>query len=115
MNQTLLYSLIMAFGVLISAVSQLLLKKAAQKEYSSPLREYLNPLVIGAYSIFFLATLCTILAYKVVPLSLGAVIESTSYIYVTALSAVFYKERISPKKLIALVLIISGIVVFSVF
>lgn len=115
MNRTLQYSLIMAFGVLISAVSQLLLKKAAQKKYSSPLKEYLNPLVIGAYSIFFLATLCTILAYKVVPLSLGAVIESTSYIYVTALSAVFYKEHITVKKMAALVLIISGIFVYSIF
>lgn len=113
MNQTLLYPLIMSVGVLISSVSQFMLKKAAQKEYSSVLKEYLNPLVIGAYFILFLASLCSIFAYRVVQLSLGAVIESTSYIYVTVLSAVLYKERITVKKIIALILIVSGIIVFS--
>lgn len=114
MNESLLlYSCVMLFGVFISAVSQVLLKKAALKTYSSRIAEYANPYVITAYTIFVLATLMTIFAYKVVPLSLGPVLEATSYIYITAFGAIFFKEKITPKKLFALGLILVGIVVYS--
>ena len=41
-----LYIGIYLLGVLISSISQVLLKKAALRTYDSPLKEYLNPLVI---------------------------------------------------------------------
>ena len=44
---------ILLFSVFISSVSQILLKKAADRTYESSLKEYLNPLVIGAYGMFF--------------------------------------------------------------
>ena len=47
-----LYIGIYLLGVLISSISQVLLKKAALHTYDSPLKEYLNPLVITAYAIF---------------------------------------------------------------
>ena len=43
------YAGLLLCGVFISAISQVLLKKAAQRQYSSPLREYMNPLVIFVY------------------------------------------------------------------
>lgn len=108
-----LYAGIMMFGVFISAISQVMLKKAAQKTYESKLKEYLNPLVIFAYVIFVAATFCSIFAYKVVPLSMGPVIEATSYIYVTIFGYVFFKERVTKRKVIALLFILSGVVIFS--
>ena len=81
--EMLLYSGVYLLGVFISAISQVMLKKAAQREYGSTVREYLNPLVIFAYVLFFLTTLMTIYAYKVIPISLGPVLEATSYLYVT--------------------------------
>ena len=39
-------------GVLVSSVSQVLLKKAAMRQYETPLKEYLNPWVITAYTLF---------------------------------------------------------------
>ena len=78
-----LYSLFILFGTFISAISQVMLKKAAMKTYPSKIREYLNPLVLSAYLIFIVATLCSVIAYRGVPLSLGPVLEATSYIYVT--------------------------------
>ncbi len=54
-----------------------------------------------------------IVAYRVVPLSFGPVLEATSYIYVTIFGVVFFKERITKKKLLALVLILLGIVIYS--
>ena len=113
MNKTFLYSLFVLFGTFISAVSQVMLKKAAMKQYDSPIQEYLNPLVIGAYTIFVLATLCSILAYRVIPLSLGPVLESTSYIYVTIFGVTIFHEKLNSGKIAALILIIAGILIFS--
>ena len=114
MNTRLLfYSLIMMFGDFISAVAQVLLKKSAQRDHGSIIKEYLNVRVIIAYTIFFSATLLSIFAYKVVPLSMGPILESMGYIYVTIFSVTIFKEKISKMKIIALALIITGILTFS--
>ncbi|MCI1304760.1 MAG: EamA family transporter [Lachnospiraceae bacterium] len=109
-----LYSLFILFGTFISAISQVMLKKAAMKTYPSKIREYLNPLVISAYLIFIVATLCSVIAYRGVPLSLGPVLEATSYIYVTIFGVKIFHEKVNRKKILALVLIIAGIVVAAV-
>lgn len=114
-SQIALYSCLILFGTFISSVSQVILKKSAKRKYDSIIKEYLNAPVIIAYSIFVLATLCAVYAYKVVPLSLGPILEATSYIYVTFFGSIFFGEKITKKKVIALVLIISGIIVFSLF
>ena len=51
-NEMLIYSCVLLLGVFIGAISQVMLKKAAMKTYSSKIREYLNPLVIFAYVLF---------------------------------------------------------------
>ena len=107
------YIAVLLFSVFISAVSQVLLKKAAGKQYSSPLREYLNLPVIAAYSIFVLATFLTIFAYRSVPLSMGAVLEATSYLYVTFFGVTIFKEKLTRRKVIALACILSGIAVYA--
>lgn len=114
MNETLaLYSGILLLGTFISAVSQVILKKAALKTYDSRIKEYLNFPVIFAYSLFVLATLMCIFAYRVVPLSFGPVLESTSYLYVTVFGVLIFKEKITKKKAIALGLILAGIILYS--
>ena len=109
-----LYSLFILFGTFISAISQVMLKKAAMKTYPSKIREYLNPLVLSAYLIFIVATLCSVIAYRGVPLSLGPVLEATSYIYVTIFGVKIIHEKVNRKKILALALIIAGIVVAAV-
>ena len=91
----------------------MLLNREALKEHDSIIKEYLNPSVVFAYVLFFAATLMSIFAYKAIPLSLGPILEATSYIYVVAFGALFFKERITKKKICALVLIIAGIVIYS--
>lgn len=109
----LLYSAVLLLGTFISAVSQVILKKAALKTYPSKIAEYLNFPVILAYSLFVLTTFMCIFAYRVVPLSFGPVLESTSYLYVTVFGVLFFKERITKKKAIALAFILAGIVVYA--
>ncbi len=115
MNFSISYALIVLLGVFISAISQVMLKKSAVKKYDSRIKEYLNPLVIFAYFIFFIATLLSIIAYKGIPLSMGPVLEATSYIYVTFFGVKIFKEKMNRKKIIALILIIVGIVIYSLF
>ncbi len=104
----------MFLGVFISSISQVMLKISAGKNYGSKIKEYLNPLVIGGYAIFFAATLMTVLAYRYIPLSMGAIIEATGYIYITIWGVSIFKEKINKGKIIALALIIAGIIIYSV-
>lgn len=107
----LLYSLFLLLGVFISAISQVLLKKSALKKHDSKIKEYLNPRVIIAYTLFIGTTFMSILAYRGIPLSMGPVLESTSYIYITIFGVKIFDEKINKGKILALLLIISGIAV----
>jgi drug/metabolite transporter (DMT)-like permease len=103
----------MSGGVFISSIAQILLKKSAQTQRDSMIREYLNRLVIGGYLILFAAMCISIVAYQVVPLKFGAIIESLGYVFVMLLSAAFLKEKITPRKLWGNIIIIAGIIVFA--
>ena len=81
MNKTIIYALIYISGVLISAFAQVLLKKSADIKKDNIIKEYLNFKTICSYSIFFVATLCSVFAYKYLPLSYGPV--SVSYTHLT--------------------------------
>lgn len=100
-------------GAFVGAVSQVLLKKSSQKKYKNAINEYLNVRVILSYVLLFITTILSLIAYKVVPLSYGPVLESTSYIYVTVFGVKIFGEKITLKKIIALFLIIVGICVFA--
>ena len=107
------YMLLILLSVIIASFSQILLKKSAQHSYDSFIKEYLNPYVIIGYSLFVVTTLLNIFAYSHgVELKSGAVIESTGLIFVIALSRFVFKETISIKKLIGVVLIMVGVIIF---
>lgn len=112
-NNSVFCACLLLTGVFVSAISQVMLKKASMKKYDSPIKEYLNPLVIFAYILFVGTTFLSILAYRGIPLSLGPVLESTSYIYVTFFGVVVFKEKLTKKKLLALACIIGGILIYS--
>lgn len=107
------YASILLVGVFLSAISQIMLKKAALQTYERKIWEYLNPLVICAYVIFFGTTLLGIYAYKGIPLSMGPVLEATSYIYVMFFGVTIFKEKLNRRKVAGLLLIIGGILVYS--
>lgn len=114
MNRVLVFSGIYILGVFVSSIAQILLKKSANIERENKLKEYLNFKTIFAYGIFFGATLCTLFAYKYIPLTMGTILETTGYIFITVLSYFFLKEKISKKKLIGLIIIIIGVLIFSI-
>ena len=107
------YAAVLMFGIFLSAISQTMLKKAAMKTYRTRLGEYLNILVVSAYFIFMVTTLISVYAYRGLTLSLGLVLESTSYIYVTIFGVTLFKEKLNLKKVAGLVLIMGGIIVYA--
>ena len=107
------YVLLLIFSVFIASVSQTILKTSAEKKYDNRLQEYLNPKVIIAYGIFFLSSLITVVAYKYVPLSMGPILESSGYIFVTLLGFFVLHEKVGKKKLMGLLVILAGITIFN--
>lgn len=89
------------------------LKKAALREHKSVLAEYTDWRVILGYALFVGCTLLTMLAYKGVPLNVGPVLEATGYIYVTIFGVTIFHEKMNPKKLAALAMILVGILVYA--
>ena len=112
-DKVIFYASFILIGTFISSAAQVLLKKAAMKEHCSVKDEYLNKNVIIAYITFVLATFLSIYAYKGIPLSMGAVLESTSYLYITIIGAYFFKEQITIRRVIAIAFIIGGIIIYS--
>lgn len=104
---------LLLFSVFISSVSQILLKKAANKTYESTIKEYLNPLVIGAYGMFFCSVILTMLALRYVPLSMSPILESTGYIFVSVMGYFFLRERFTRRKLLGFALILAGVIIFN--
>ena len=107
------YASFILIGTFISSAAQVLLKRAAIQEHCSVKDEYFNKYVVVAYGIFVLATFLSIYAYTGIPLSMGAVLESTSYLYITIFGAYFFKEKITLRKVVSLVFIVCGIVIYS--
>ncbi len=114
MNDVFLYALILVISVIISSFSQIMLKFSALKKHKSFIFEYLNLAVISAYFIYFIAIFLDIFALKKVPVSYIPIIESSSYIFIVILSRIFFKEKVSLKKIAALGIILAGIVIYVI-
>ncbi len=101
-------------AVFISALSQLLLKKKANKSAGNTIiQKILNLPVVISYAIFFIATLLNTFAYRKLPLKYANLFDATGFIWVTLISVIFLKEKITKKKMIAMCLIIAGVAVYS--
>lgn len=108
-----IYYVIVVLVVFASACSQMLLKKAASIEYNSFIRQYLNPWVISGYGIMGLAVIVNIYCMsKGVQVKELSIIESLSYLFVPCLSWMFFGEKITKRKALAIGLIFIGIIIF---
>ena len=106
------YVMITVFSGILSAFSQILLKKSSNIEHDSIIKEYLNQYVIIGYGITFCCMLLMIVAYKGLPYKYGAILESLVYVYIMVLSRIFLKEKLSTKRVIGNLIIVSGVIVF---
>lgn len=108
------YGLLMIFNAFLAALSQLLLKTSANQVHKNKLHEFLNIRVILGYGILFSTFLLNIIAYRGIEYKYGPILNSASYAFVLILGGFILKERITIKKIVGMLLIIVGIVVFSI-
>ena len=107
------YMLLMFAGTFFTAVSQILLKISAGKAYRHPIFEYLNWRVITAYGIFFGVLLLNTYAYTRVDMKYGPVIDSFAYVFILILSSLILGEKITRRKLAGNLIIIAGILIYT--
>ena len=105
------------FGALYDCFKELVSGAVTIDQYRVVLleriKEYLNPMVITAYAIFFLSTFLTMYALKYVPLTYSPIIEPLSYIFVPVIGVLVLKEKISRRRVLGITIMLVGIVVFS--
>lgn len=87
--------------------------QSANEEHASALREYLNWRVIVAYLIFGSVLLLNTYAYTQVDLKYGPVLDTFTYVFVLLLSFGVLKEKVSKGKLIGNLIIILGVLVYT--
>lgn len=110
-----MYYIIVILSVFAAACAQMLLKQGARKEYASWWRQYVNPWVIGGYVILFGSLLINIFCLgHGVQVKEVSTIESMSYLFVPCLSFLLFRERITWRKVCAIVVIITGVIVFFI-
>ena len=110
-----MYKLLVIFSVLAAAGAQMLLKQGARKHYPSFWRQYLNPWVISGYGIMGTSLLLNIFCMSHgVQVKEVSIIEALSYLFVPCLSWLFFKEKITWRKVGAIMVIMIGVVVFFV-
>lgn len=107
------YMMMMFAATFFSAMSQILLKKSANKEHKSWIYEYLNWRVILAYFIFFSVLLVNTYAYTQVDMKYGAVIDAFTYVFVMILSWLILREKFTKWKLIGNLIIIAGVIIYT--
>ena len=108
-----LFMLLMFGCTFFSAISQVLLKQSANRTYKHPIFEYLNWRVVVAYCIFFAVLLTNTYAYTQVEMKYGPVIDAFTYVFVLLLSVGVLNEKISRGKLFGNLIIIAGIVIYT--
>ena len=97
----------------IAATSQLLLKKSAMAKHKNVIFEYFNWRVIFSYALLFSTTLINMVAMWCLPFKVVTVLGTLSYVFVAIISRFVFHEQIKDKKVIGMVLILCGMVVFN--
>ena len=108
-----MYYIIVILSVFVASVAQMLLKKGAMVKHTSFIFEYLNPWVIGGYSLMILSLLANIFAMsKGVQVKEVSTIEALSYLFVPLMALLCYHEKISFRKMVSIFIILIGIFIF---
>lgn len=107
------FMFLMFAATFFTASSQILLKQSANMEHKSGIYEYLNWRVILAYAIFVGVLALNTYGYTKVPYKYGSIIDAFSYVFILCLSRILLKEEISRGKLLGNLLIVAGIIVYS--
>jgi drug/metabolite transporter (DMT)-like permease len=105
---------LLTLGIAVfTGVAHLLLKKGTVVSAEKHMKMYLHPLSIAAYVIFAIVAFLSIYAMKGLDLKVFFALNSLTYIFIPVLSFIFLKESVTRNKLIGIVLISIGVIIFN--
>ena len=89
------YILILLAACMVSAIAQVFLKKASQKEYGSLIRQYLNIWVVSGYAMFFAVMVLNIWLLKFIPMTVVSPVSESLPLLLSFLTGkIFFGEAI---------------------
>ncbi|HSW51346.1 MAG TPA: EamA family transporter [Bryobacteraceae bacterium] len=92
------------------AAAQVLIKFGANGlESGSPLAMLASPTLVSGYSLYGLSTMLLVLALRDGELSILYPVISLTYVWVTLLSLVFFKETVNVWKLSGIAVVVAGV------
>jgi small multidrug resistance pump len=99
--------------IILTSAAHLILKRGSVIAVDSGMRMYLHPLSLFSYLIFAIVAFLSISAMKGLDLKVFFALTSLTYICIPVLSFVFLKEPVTKNKLIGIVIISIGVVIFN--
>lgn len=109
------YILLIILNAFMSAFAQVLLKKAAIKNYSTIIRQYFNIYVILGYFIYFAVLLINIYAMRYIKISIVTTIsEALPFLLSIILGHYIFNEKINNYKIAGMILVFVGIIVLTI-
>ena len=99
----------------ITAFSQIILKKSANKQHKGFIAEYINPYVLFSYMCYFGVLVLNVFIYTKIDYRFGVVINSMSSVFVMILSRVLLREVITKRRIYGNIIVVIGILVFTLF
>ena len=106
------YYLVGICGIALAALSQTMLKYSAKKTYPSRVREYLNPLVIGAYALLGCSMLLGLICYRNLGYLNTVLLEPLGYLLILVIGVRVFGERITKQRACGMALVAAGLVLF---
>lgn len=104
--------------ILFTVTGQLLIKKASSEVEinikSLKLKNLINFWFLSGVLVTFCAPIFYFLALKKIDLSTAFAFSSLNYVLIMAASAIFFKEKISVNKIIGTLIIVIGVLLFSI-
>lgn len=106
-----IYGICIILSTFISSFSQILLKLSANNKKYTGIYVYLNLYVITAYILFLISTFFTVYALRYIPVSISVFLGTSSYFFITLLSYLILKEKITKNIFFGLFCILLGILI----
>lgn len=110
-----MYYLLVILAVFAAAGAQILLKKGASMRYATLWKQYVNPWVISGYFVMGVSLLINVFCMgHGIQAKEVSTIESLSYLFVPCLAWLFFRERLTWRKVGAIAFILVGVFVFFI-
>jgi small multidrug resistance pump len=107
-----MYYLLTLIIVIFTSIAHILLKKGSVNLLKTQISMYLNPFSLVAYLIFSIVAFLSIYAMKGLELKDFFALNSLTYMVIPILSFLLLKESVTKNKIIGILLVSLGVVVF---